>query len=237
MTDLSERRFLVTGGSSGIGLELARLLRASGAKTAIVGRDRARLDRAAREHGLLAFAADLARPEEIERVAGEVLDALGGLDGLVNNAGRGARARVEEIEAGTFHDVLATNLVAPALLLRAVLPALEAARGADVVNVGSTASLRGFPGGSIYAASKFGLRALSECWQAELRPRDIRVFHVNPSEVQTPFGGRPDTDRVPNKLFAIDIAQAILGLLTLDRRAFAPEISIWATNPFGDGSR
>lgn len=229
---LAEKRYLVTGGSSGIGLETARLLRAAGASVAILGRNRESLQAAAAAIGARPIVADVGKPDDVDAGVAAAAAALGGLDGLINNAGTAGRGRVEDLCAETFAALLRTNLIGPALMMKAVLPYLEAAGGGDVVNVGSSASLHGYPGGSMYAASKFGLRALSECWRAELRPRNIRVVQVNPSEVQTAFGGRADSDRKPNKLFALDIATAIVGALSIHPRGFVPEISIWATNPW-----
>jgi len=100
------------------------------------------------------------------------------------------------------------------------------------VNVGSTASNNGFPGGTAYAASKFALRALTDCWRAELRRHDVRVMQVNPSEVQTEFGaGRPRSAYDPTRLRAEDVARLIVSLLELENRGFVTDATLWATNP------
>ena len=103
----------------------------------------------------------------------------------------------------------------------------------NIVNIASTAALRGAPNGTAYYASKSALRAMTECWRAELRKHNIRVFLVNPSEVLTNFSkvaGFEQKDN-PTKLRAEDIAHMVKAILEMDDRGFTPELSIFATNP------
>jgi 3-oxoacyl-[acyl-carrier protein] reductase len=88
--------------------------------------------------------------------------------------------------------------------------------------------------GSIYASSKFALRGLTQCWQAELRPYNVRVFQINPSEVPTAFGveDRVEKSDVENKLSAKEIAHVICSQLEMDNRGYVPEVTVHATNPF-----
>jgi 3-oxoacyl-[acyl-carrier protein] reductase len=104
----------------------------------------------------------------------------------------------------------------------------------DIVNIASTASLKGYKMGSIYAASKFALRGLSQCWQAELRPYNVRVIQINPSEVPTAFAkvDRVEKPLEDNKLTPKEIADTMVAALKMDRRGFIPEVSVFATNPF-----
>lgn len=103
-----------------------------------------------------------------------------------------------------------------------------------IINIGSTASLRGFELGGIYAASKFALRAMTESWQHELRKHSIRVMQVNPSEVATAFNSEERIERIAadNKLRSQEIAYMIKSILELDDRAMIPEFSVWASNPW-----
>ena len=101
----------------------------------------------------------------------------------------------------------------------------------DIVNVASTSGLKGHKNGTAYSASKWAVRGISQCWQDELRPHDIRVISICPSEVQTGWGGRTGR-RDPNKLFADDIAGAIMAALAANRRALWPEMAVFATNPW-----
>jgi 3-oxoacyl-[acyl-carrier protein] reductase len=106
--------------------------------------------------------------------------------------------------------------------------------GGNMVNISSTAGLRGGPGGTAYYSSKFALRGMTECWRAELRRHNVRVMLVNPSEVQTRFAEVAGYDQKPspNKLVPEDIAAAIVGALEIEDRGFIPEFSVFATNPF-----
>jgi 3-oxoacyl-[acyl-carrier protein] reductase len=106
-------------------------------------------------------------------------------------------------------------------------------KGGNIVNVASTAASRGAPNGTAYHASKFALAGLTQVWRAELRPHNVRVMQVNPSEVLTDFfaaaGGRQEaSDR---KLRPVEIAHAIRSMLEMDDRGFVTELTVFATNP------
>jgi 3-oxoacyl-[acyl-carrier protein] reductase len=104
----------------------------------------------------------------------------------------------------------------------------------NIINVASTAGGKGYEGGTVYASSKFALRGMTQCWQAELRRHNVRVMCINPSEVTTAFGNqdRQEREDQPNKLRGKEIAVAIKGALEMDDRGFIPELTVWATNPF-----
>jgi len=108
----------------------------------------------------------------------------------------------------------------------------ERKRG-NIINISSTAGLRGAPRGTAYYGSKFALRGMTECWRAELRKYNVRVFLVNPSEVITDFARRAGIPQVenPTKLHGEDIAHMIRAVLEMDDRGFTPELSVFATNP------
>ena len=101
------------------------------------------------------------------------------------------------------------------------------------MNISSTAGLRGASGGTAYYASKFALRGMTECWRAELRKHNIRVFLVNPSEVLTNFAAAADLSQKenPTKLRGEEIAYIVKAILEMDDRGFTPELSVFATNP------
>lgn len=103
-----------------------------------------------------------------------------------------------------------------------------------LINISSTAGLRGGAGGTAYSSSKFALRGMTECWRDELRRHDVRVMLVNPSEVQTEFATKAGyaQEESPKKLRPREIADAIVGALKIDDRGFIPELSVFATNPF-----
>jgi 3-oxoacyl-[acyl-carrier protein] reductase len=111
---------------------------------------------------------------------------------------------------------------------------MKAQDAGDIVNIASTSGMKGHANGTAYSASKWAVRGLSQCWQAELRPHDIRVICVCPSEVQTAWGGKVGRNN-PNKLYASDIADAILSAISAERRALWPEFAVFATNPWKEG--
>ena len=233
MQGLKDRRWIVTGGSRGIGRAIAESLVREGARVAITARDAADLERTGGEIGAFPVPADVGDESDVVRSVKEAVAHLGGLDGLVNNAGIGAFMRVEELDADAFRRVLAVNVIGPALMTREVIPHLRRARGGDIVNISSTSGLKGGKGATIYSASKFALRSMSESWQAELRPDDVRVILVNPSYVQTGFGGKGDPAPLdPKFLRSEDIAHAVISALKMEKRGFVPELTVFATNPF-----
>ena len=99
------------------------------------------------------------------------------------------------------------------------------------MNIASTSGMKGAATATAYAGSKWAVRGISQCWQAELRPHGIRVVCVCPSEVQTNFGGKGGRNN-PNKLYAEDIAGTIMAALNMPRRALWPELAVFANNPW-----
>lgn len=225
---------LVTGGSSGIGKSLAEKLSAKGAHVYITGRDAKKLEKAASALGGHALHADMARDADLHSAMDTILQREGKLDALINNAGIGAFGPVESLQRADFQRIFEVNVFGAAILGALAAEHFKERKKGHIMNVGSSASLKGFPNGSVYAASKFALRALSECWRAELRPFNVRVTHVNPSEVTTAFGreDRVERSEQDNRLRAEEIAHMMLSCLELDDRGFVPEFGVWATNPF-----
>src|SRR5579871_2350080 len=224
---------LVTGGSSGIGRGIAQMLIDSGAKVAITGRNQARLTEAAKAMGAHPIQADVASEADVKRTYAEVLEKFGDLDILVNNAGSGVFKPLVEMELAQFQAVFATNVTGAMLMTREAAKHFITRKRGNVINISSTASLRGAPNGTAYYASKFALRGMSECWRAELRKHNIRVILVNPSEVVTNFFQTANLPQNANetKLRGEEIAFAVKAALEMDDRGFIPELSVFATNP------
>jgi 3-oxoacyl-[acyl-carrier protein] reductase len=220
---------LVTGGSSGIGFATALKLIEGGAKVAICGRDARKLERAAADLGALGIVADVAVEQDVVAMVRRVIDEFGDYNVLVNNAGFGAFAPLLETKLEDMQRLYATNVFGAMLAARESARHFVAKNYGNLVNVASTAALRGNAGGTMYSSSKFALHGLTECWRAELRKSNVRVMQINPSEVQTAFyRGRGYN---PRKLHGEDIGQAIVSMLAMDDRAFVTESSVWATNP------
>lgn len=232
--DLEGAKILITGGSSGIGFATASFLREKGAKVMITGRNKEKLEKAAEKIGAIAVVADVAKEEDIQKTYQAVEEKLGGLDVLINNAGIGRRKSLEELSMQDFEDIYRVNVFGAALMAREAAKIFKKQDHGNIINIASTAGKKGYPTGSVYCGSKFALRGMTECWQAELRKHNVRVILVNPSEVTTAFGqdDRKERDEVPNKLRSQEIAHTIVSTLEMDNRGFIPEVTVFATNPF-----
>jgi 3-oxoacyl-[acyl-carrier protein] reductase len=156
---------------------------------------------------------------------------MGGVDVLINNAGYAYRAEIGAMDVDAMRTMFETNVFGLVDLTNRVAPLMKAQAAGDIVNIASTSGMKGAAGATAYAGSKWALRGISQCWQAELRPHGIRVTCVCPSEVQTSFGGRTGRNN-PNKLYADDIAATIFAALDLPRRVLWPEVAVFATNPW-----
>jgi len=232
---LQNAKVLITGGSLGIGKAAAKILIESGAKVAITGRDVSRLEKAAEETGAFPIVADVAKEEHIERTYNIFLEKFNGLDCLINNAGVGGRfPYLEELQLDDLESVFKVNVFGAALMAAKAVPVFKKQKYGHIINIGSTAALKGGARSSVYSASKFALRSMTQAWQAELRKDNIRVMLINPSEVATAFGNQDRSEREAdsNKLSSQEIAYAIKAALEMDDRGFIPEFSVWATNPW-----
>ena len=234
METLNGKKIIVTGGSSGIGLATALLLKEKGALVWITGRDAQKVEAVKQRHGLLGGAADVGLEADVLATVEAATKALGGLDILINNAGWGSFAPLVEQDLDEMKRMFDTNVFGAMLMAREAAKIFKAQKHGDIVNIASTAGSRGFENGTAYAATKFALSGMTQCWRAELRPYNVRVRQMNPSAVPTAFNvaSREKKPEKDNMLRAQDIAQAIVAGLELDRRAFITEMSVWATNPF-----
>jgi 3-oxoacyl-[acyl-carrier protein] reductase len=231
--NLSNAVALVTGGSAGIGYAIAKTLAASGARVAITGRNRDRLNQAAQNLGVFPVHADVSSEADVERTYREVLAKFSDLDILVNNAGFGVFHNLVDLDRASFDAVFATNVTGAMLMGREAAKHFIKRNRGNIINIASTAALRGAPKGTAYYASKFALRGMTECWRAELRKHNIRVMLVNPSEVLTNFAEVAGFPQKANesKLRGEEIAQAVKAILEMDDRGFTTELSVFATNP------
>ena len=231
---IQNSKILITGGNSGIGKAAAKLLSENGANVAITGRDKTRLEKTAKEINALAIHADVSKEEDVELTYKIFLEKFGGLDCLINNAGIGEFPTIDEVTIEAFMKVYSVNVFGAAMMAKKAVAIFKKQNKGNIINIASTASLKGFARGTIYSSSKFALRGMTECWQAELRPFNIRVMQINPSEVTTAFGSKERTERdeVANKLTSDEIAFTIMSVLEMDDRGMIPEVTVWASNPF-----
>jgi 3-oxoacyl-[acyl-carrier protein] reductase len=232
--DLSTVQALVTGGGTGIGRATAKALVDHGARVVISGRRADVLTRAAQEIGAIPMVANVAEESDVTRLVEGVIRELGNYNVLINNAGMGLFAPLVSITAAEMRRVWETNVLGATLVARQSARHFITRQTGAIVNIASTSAQRAGPNSSAYASSKFALSGLTEVWRSELRKDNIRVMQVNPSEVVTPFreasgrGAHPDS---PRKLHPEDIAHVVIGMLSLDDRAFVTSATVWATNP------
>jgi len=236
MSDLSGRVALVTGGSRGIGLAIARAFVGEGMAVAVTGRDEAHLASArpalegAGPGAVETLRADVRRYDEMEQAIGGVVGRFGGLDVLVNNAGVGVFADVADLTPEQWASVIDTNLTGVFNACHAAIPHLRRRGGGFIVNISSLAGKNSFSGAAAYCASKAGLNAFSESLMQEVRYDGIRVSYVMPGSVATGFGG--DAAKGADwKIAAADVAEVVVDLVRLDRRSLASRVELRPSQP------
>ncbi|MFF7790083.1 SDR family oxidoreductase [Streptomyces sp. NPDC007991] len=218
------RTVLVTGAGTGIGRATAHAFADAGAHVVAVGRRAAPLaETAAHDPARISpLVADITADGAPERIVRTALDRHGRIDVLVNNAGIVNTQSLRTYTRAAVEPQLATNLLAPVLLVQAALPALEDGRGV-IVNVTTAVGQRGWPGNSLYAAGKAALEVLTRSWAIELAPLGIRVAAVAPGAIDTPIADH--TGHTPEQRAAIrawQLAHTPLG------RVGRPEEVAWA---------
>ena len=233
--NLKGKKIIITGGSLGIGKQTAKELVDKGAHVLITGRSLERLEKAKQYTGAQIMVFDISDLDSIKSNVKKCLDLLNGeIDVIINNAGVGVFQPLDEIKKSDFTTVFNTNVFGLTLFTKEFIPLMKNKKNGTIINIGSSASLKGFKYGSVYAASKFAVRALTQCWQTELRPFNIRVCQINPSEVTTAFSDKDRIERkeIDNKLSPNEIAHSIVSVIEMENKGFVTELSVWATNPF-----
>ena len=228
---MDSQRFLITGGSQGIGAALVAHARQAGHQVVFTGRNAALIAKVEQATGARGVAADVSVDADNARVVEASVDAMGGIDVLINNAGVGYSAEIGALDVDRMRQLFGINVFGMVDLTNRIVPMLKAQGSGDIVNLASTSGMKGGKGATAYAGSKWAVRGISQCWQAELRPHGIRVTCVCPSEVQTDWMGRTGRNN-PNKLYADDIAATIMAGLGLPRRVLWPELAVFAANPW-----
>jgi uncharacterized oxidoreductase len=214
--EITGKRVLVTGGSSGIGLAIARVFLAKGAKVVVTGRRPDTLATAVAElkasGSVWGVSADVGTATGRAATLKQALDALGGLDILVNNAGGVRAGRLETTSEADIEAMVAVDLLAPILLTRAALPALRASGDAVVVNVASGIALIGAPFYTTYAAVKAGLARFGEALRRELKGEGVHVLTAYPGGTDTPMmkSNRAGPELGFSREPASDVAEAII---------------------------
>jgi len=184
--------WFVTGCSSGFGREFVRAGLAHGFRVVATARDPRTLDPliAGHQEQAKAIALDVTRADQIADAIDQAERAFGGVDVLVNNAGYGYMAAVEEGQDTEIRALFETNVFGLAAMTRAILPGMRARRHGTIVNIASVGGIIGFPGSGYYAATKFAVEGLSEALAVEVAPLGIRVLLVEPGPFRTDWAGR-----------------------------------------------
>jgi NAD(P)-dependent dehydrogenase (short-subunit alcohol dehydrogenase family) len=178
-----DRVLLVTGGTRGIGLAVARKFLQDGARVAVLSRTKVN------EPGVLSLKGDVRDPEEVRRAVEEVVGAYGSLHVLVNNAGLGHFARLEDITRTHVEEIFAINVIGVLNCIQSALPHLCRNRG-QIINISSTLARATVPFSTVYAMSKHALHALTASIRIELKSRGVDVLEVAPGPTETDFASR-----------------------------------------------
>ena len=229
-----ERTALVTGGSRGIGRAVVEALLDDGWRVYLCSR---REESVARALGELSArwggkvqgrAVDVRSQEAVDAFVAWVEADAGGIDCLVNNAGLGRFAAVDELSGDDWREVIETNLSGAFYFLRAAAPGMRRRGRGWIVNIASLAAKNPFAGGAAYNASKFGMLGMSEAAMLDLRPDGVRVAAILPGSVATEFrrGGEADWKLAPE-----DVARAVLDLLAYPPRALPSRLELRPSNP------
>jgi NAD(P)-dependent dehydrogenase (short-subunit alcohol dehydrogenase family) len=184
--------WLITGCSTGFGREFARAALRHGYRVVATARDTHTLGDLVGEYGerVRTLELDVTKADRIRAVVADAEQAFGHIDVLVNNAGYGYMAAVEEGEETAIRALFETNFFGLAAMIRAVLPGMRARRTGTIVNIASVGGIMGFPGSGYYAATKFAVEGLSESLAREVEPLGIHVLLVEPGPFRTDWAGR-----------------------------------------------
>lgn len=238
MESLQNKVALVTGAGKGIGKAIAIALAKEGVHVGLIARTENDLQQVAAEINSLGVksiiaTADISNINAVNWAVEKVEAALGPIDILINNAGTGTFGKFLDLSPEVWEQQVKVNLFGVYYTTRAVLPQMMKRLTGDIVNVSSTAGLRGAATTSAYSASKFGVMGLTESLMQEVRKYNIRVTAMAPSTVVTELAQSANliNNNEERLMHPEDFAELIIAQLKLNRRVFVKESSIWSTNP------
>lgn len=228
---------VVTGATRGIGRAIAERLLREGASVAFCGRSAETVARAVEELEKIArqrvygAAADISKPEEVERFFQQVDKHFGGLHVLINNAGLGILRKVSELSLREWHQVVDLNLSGVFYCCRQALQRFNNCGGGYIINISSLAGKNAFAGGAAYNASKFGLNGFSEAMMLDHRYENVRVSYIMPGSVNTAFGTGAGAGPVDWKIAPEDVAEVVMSLLRMPSRTLVSRIEMRPLKP------
>ena len=237
MESLQGKVALVTGGSRGIGLAIARALVADGVRVVATGRSDAHLSAArplieqAGPGAVETMQADVRRYDDVERAIAATVTRFGGLDILINNAGIGIFADVADMTPAQWAEVIDTNLTGVFNTCHAAIPHLRRRGGGFIINISSLAARSAFPTAAAYCATKSGLNAFSEALMQEVRYDNIRVSCVLPGSVATGFMGGGESKGADWKVSPEEVAEVVVNLLRHPARSLPSRVELRPTKP------
>jgi NAD(P)-dependent dehydrogenase (short-subunit alcohol dehydrogenase family) len=237
MQNLSGKVAIVTGGSRGIGLAIARALVADGVQVAVTGRSEAHLSaarqkiEAAGPGKVETLQADVRRYDDMTRAVGATVSRFGGLDILINNAGIGIFGGVAAMTPEQWSEVIDTNLTGVFNATRAALPHLQRRGGGFIINISSLAGKNPFADGAAYCASKAALNAFSEALMQETRYDNIRVSYVLPGSVATAFSSGDEAKGADWKIAPDEVAEVVVNLLRHNPRSLPSRVELRPSKP------
>jgi 3-oxoacyl-[acyl-carrier protein] reductase len=237
METLRGKVALVTGGSRGIGLAIARALAADGVNVSVTGLSDAHLSAArpgiesAGPSSVETLRADVRRYDDIERAINATVGRFGGLDILINNAGVGIFADVADMTPGQWSEVIETNITGVFNACHAAIPHLRRRGGGSIVNISSLAGSNPFVCGAAYCASKAAVDAFSESLMQEVRYDNIRVHCVAPGSVATEFAQGDAAKGADWKVAPEEVAEVVINLLRHPARSLPSRVELRPTRP------
>ena len=239
MQNLKNKKALITGGSRGLGKAVALALANEGVHIAITGRNEKLLQETVKEietKGVKAtyIVFDVANKLEVFTSLEKLQKEFGVFDILINNAGIAAFGGILEMNDEQWENIIKTNLLGAYYVVKAIVPSMIEQKSGDIINISSTAGLKGNAVTSAYSASKAGLIGLSESLMFELRKYNIRVTTLTPSTIASDMTTKvlKITDGNPEKVLQPeDFAELIVDILKLNKRAMLANGSLWSVNP------
>ena len=235
---LTNKKALVTGGTKGIGLEIARSLMQAGADVVLCGRTlesvtkaAEELQKSAPERKVSGYAADVSNSDAVRDLFHYADGKLGGLDLLINNAGAGVFRPAADITVEEWNRIIGTNLSGAFYCSREALARFDSDNGGWIINISSLAGKNPFAGASAYNASKFGLNGMSEAIMLDHRQQNVKISYIMPGSVDTEFSGHSVTGKSQWKIAPEDIAEVVLDILRMPARTLISRVEVRPAKP------